>query len=288
MSTASRNCRNRVQRLRGLETNATKPSGSFRLDPRTLRPERLKWLNNPSGKHWKPCDLGLCKSKPEAKTAASRKRKSLISKGSCISRASAHQYLYLSNSTCGREARAGDIPSTFFPHPEVRIAYPCASKGPSPKGAAMKKISTRKNTPYISDAPWSGFSALDWPREKPLPRCPAPRCRRARQCLAAHDGLYCRRTHLSAPEIEAMRRESALSKAIALVPPVFDPDDLQARLDRAAQIAELRKDHHAGMTARWKAGEFDHLYGKYAKAGRLMKPPPRLYQEYGQKRAGDL
>ena len=31
---------------------------------------RLKWLNNPSGKPQTPCDLGLCKIFPEAKTAA--------------------------------------------------------------------------------------------------------------------------------------------------------------------------------------------------------------------------
>ena len=85
-----------------------------------------------------------------------------------------------------------------------------------------------------------------------------------------------------------MRREHPLSKAIALVPPVFDPDDLQERLERVTHIAEISKEYHAGMTARWKAGEFDQLYGKYARGGRLMKPPPRLYQEYGQKRAGDL
>jgi hypothetical protein len=31
---------------------------------------RLKWLNNPSGKHQTPYDLGLCKFNPEAKIAA--------------------------------------------------------------------------------------------------------------------------------------------------------------------------------------------------------------------------
>ena len=31
---------------------------------------RLKWLNNLSGKHRKPYDLGLCKFNPGAKTAA--------------------------------------------------------------------------------------------------------------------------------------------------------------------------------------------------------------------------
>ena len=85
-----------------------------------------------------------------------------------------------------------------------------------------------------------------------------------------------------------MRRETALAKAIKAVPPGADAHDLEGRLDRATRIAELRKEHHAEMTARWKAGEFDHLYGKYAKQGRLMKPPPRQYQEYGQKRADDL
>ena len=33
-------------------------------------PMRLKWLNNPGGKPQTPCDPGLCKIFPEAKTAA--------------------------------------------------------------------------------------------------------------------------------------------------------------------------------------------------------------------------
>ena len=69
MSRVFRNCWSRMQRLRKWGGNTPRLSGSFRLDPRTLRPERLKWLNNPSGKLRKPCDLGLCKSEPEAKTA---------------------------------------------------------------------------------------------------------------------------------------------------------------------------------------------------------------------------
>jgi hypothetical protein len=28
---------------------------------------RLGWQNNPSGKHWKPYDLGLCKNEPSGK-----------------------------------------------------------------------------------------------------------------------------------------------------------------------------------------------------------------------------
>jgi len=143
----------------------------------------------------------------------------------------------------------------------------------------MNNISTRKKAPYLSREPWWGFTSHDLPREKPLARCPSPLCRRARQCRAAHDGLYCQRTHFSPPEIEKMREQSPLAKAIAAVPPVADADDLEARLDRANMIASLRKDHHAEMTARWQAGEFDHLYGKYAAKGRLMTPPPKAYRE---------
>ena len=47
VSTATRNCQNHVQRLQGRGTIAPLPSGSQGLDPRTLRPERLKWLSMP-------------------------------------------------------------------------------------------------------------------------------------------------------------------------------------------------------------------------------------------------
>jgi hypothetical protein len=69
-------------------TSAPFTSGSFGLDSRALRSERLRWLNNLSGKptvppalfrkvlqffgrgRWTPCDLGLCKNEPEYKIAA--------------------------------------------------------------------------------------------------------------------------------------------------------------------------------------------------------------------------
>ena len=46
MSTATRNCQNHVQRLRS-RALATLLPGSQMPDPRTLRPERLKWLSIP-------------------------------------------------------------------------------------------------------------------------------------------------------------------------------------------------------------------------------------------------
>jgi hypothetical protein len=99
VSTASRNCRNHVQRLRASGFNAPRASGSRREDPRILRSARLGWLNNLSGKHWTPCDLRLCKNDPQAKTAAFQGRAlSLTTKTT------------LSTSICGLEARAGTSP----------------------------------------------------------------------------------------------------------------------------------------------------------------------------------
>ena len=55
--TANQHCRNRVQRLRAGESAIPAP-GSQALDPRTLRPERLKWLRT------------YAKSEPAAQIAA--------------------------------------------------------------------------------------------------------------------------------------------------------------------------------------------------------------------------
>ena len=56
-STANQHCRYRVQRLRAGESAIPAP-GSQGLDPRTLRPERLKWLRD------------FAKSEPAAQIAA--------------------------------------------------------------------------------------------------------------------------------------------------------------------------------------------------------------------------
>jgi hypothetical protein len=61
------------------------------------------------------------------------------------------------------------------------------------------------------------------------------------------------------------------------VPPVMDPDDLPERMERINQLAAIQTAHTAEMTERWKAGEFDHLYGPYRPKGVLMKPPPKIY-----------
>ena len=112
MSTASRNCRNHVQRLRAGGGNAPQASGSRGLDPWILRSARLRWLNNPSGKHQTPCDLGLCKNDPQAKTAASLNLRERFSEkgargGQALSLTILNSTLF---SICRLEARAGTSP----------------------------------------------------------------------------------------------------------------------------------------------------------------------------------
>ena len=111
VSTASRNCRNHVQRLRGWGNYAPQSSGSFNLDPWILRSMRLRWLNNLSGKHQTPCDLGLCKNEVEAQIAAFQ------------SWASGQTTLSFSTTRiCRLEARTGTSPPLSFHHPPFVIA----------------------------------------------------------------------------------------------------------------------------------------------------------------------
>ena len=52
-----------------------------------------------------------------------------------------------------------------------------------------------------------------------------------------------------------------------------------ARTKRLIDLASIRLMQNEEMTARWGAGEFDHLYGPYRPKGVLMKPPPKIYVE---------
>jgi hypothetical protein len=99
VSTASRNCRNHGQRLQERGKTAPRSVGSRREDPGTLWSPRLRWLNNPGGKPKTPCDPGLCKSDPEAKTAAFQSRALSLTNPNSTS-----------SSICRLEARAGTSP----------------------------------------------------------------------------------------------------------------------------------------------------------------------------------
>ena len=126
----------------------------------------------------------------------------------------------------------------------------------------------KKPLPHLSHSPWAGFTPREHKRAEALGLCPNPRCRRLKACVAAHDGLYCQRTHLS--------HAAYLAGLAKREPP---PRDLELRRLAMIDALEQNKAAHAALTARWKAGEFDHLYGKWRARGALVKPPPKQYVE---------
>ena len=80
-------------------------------------------------------------------------------------------------------------------------------------------------------------------------------------------------------EAKKWRRRDPRQRELDAVPPVMDPHDLSERVERINQLAAIQRAHAASMTGRWKAGEFDQLYGPYTAKGVLMKPPPKIYVE---------
>jgi hypothetical protein len=136
-----------------------------------------------------------------------------------------------------------------------------------------------KTIPYYSHSPWLGFSKADKPRKQPLPICPDPRCRRGKRCVAAYDDLYCQRTHMAVAEADRITPRRALSEQERNILAPVDPRNLQVRHQRIVDALELGIERAKEKEARWKAGEFDHLYGRYSPKGVLMKPPPKIYVE---------
>jgi hypothetical protein len=123
--------------------------------------------------------------------------------------------------------------------------------------------------PYLSHSPWAGFSAHDHPRDEVLATCPSPRCQRVKQCVAAHNGVYCKRTHISHAEHMARQPKPV---------PLRDPGNLELRRERLVEQLEQRKTRHDELVTRWKAGEFDGLYGKWTARGVLMRPPVKEFR----------
>ncbi len=142
---------------------------------------------------------------------------------------------------------------------------------PSPRGRAP----TRE--PKVTRRPWTGYTGHDMARAEPLPRCPKHRCRRAKACLAALDNLYCQRTHHSLAEQRLIHLQDPVQRELDSVPEVDDDDDLNARVERIAALAQIRRAHDADMLGLWKAGALSHRFGPYKACGVVLKPPPRAY-----------
>jgi hypothetical protein len=123
--------------------------------------------------------------------------------------------------------------------------------------------------PKLTHAPWAGYTAHEHKREAALARCPSARCARVKECVAAYEGLYCQRTHISHAE------------HISANPPAprHEINDLDWRREFLIDQIEQRKARQHEMQSRWRLGAFDQLYGKYNRHGILLPPPPRIYEE---------
>jgi hypothetical protein len=137
--------------------------------------------------------------------------------------------------------------------------------------------------PYRTMTPWTGFTPREKKRSKPLARCPSTTCRRAKRCVCAIDGLYCRRTHLTQKEVRAQTKRVQGRPAAPLIhyslPKNANFEQAEAyrmMTDILVANAEAAQER---MTAKWKRGDFDHLYGPYDPKGVLMQPPKREYVE---------
>ena len=134
-----------------------------------------------------------------------------------------------------------------------------------------------KTRARVSQSPWFGFTKHDWPRDVALSACPSARCQRAKSCINAYDGLYCQRTHHSPTKIKIMQKQTELGQAILAVPPLSKRADEEERELYMFDITSIKKNYHAAMTARWKAGEFDGLFAPFKAGGVMLKPPPKNY-----------
>ena len=153
---------------------------------------------------------------------------------------------------------------------------------PDPKAISLRmtKFPLPKPRPHVSRQPWLGFTRHDCPRGIPLPVCPSPRCRRAKACVAAHDSLYCQRTHFSPAEQKKRECRDPHQRAIAAIPLAQADSSIADRLKLLIERSVIRLVQSEEMTERWKAGEFDQLYGPYTPKGVLLKPPPKIYVEW--------
>jgi hypothetical protein len=145
------------------------------------------------------------------------------------------------------------FPSIFFPF----------------AGTSMTK-SNSPPRPKLTHAPWAGYTAHEHKRDEALALCPSPRCRRLKRCVAASEDLYCRRTHI--PHSEYLHGRPQVQEF-----PTHE--DLDVRRERIVARIEERQAVHKAMVVRWRAGEFDHLYGKFKPAGVILQPPPKIYVE---------
>ena len=149
-----------------------------------------------------------------------------------------------------------------------------------PDQTSSKSLRTQtKSAPRWKPFPWSGFTADDLPREKPLPLCPSMKCRRARVCHDAYQGLYCRRTHFSRSEGKQRMVRTEMEKHIASLPRPPENAPLDLRMEFIKEITDLRRMAEREKIQQWRAGAWKDKYGPYRASGFMKSPPPKTYTE---------
>jgi hypothetical protein len=135
---------------------------------------------------------------------------------------------------------------------------------------------SRKIEAYRTTTPWVPYTSRERKRDSVLAQCPSARCRRAKACVDAHDNIYCQRSHESVDEARARQ---------GLPPPApvkrrsYSLAQIRAKAVETEMALDAVEARSAEMRERWKAGELDHLYGKFRPGGVLKHPPERQYTE---------
>jgi hypothetical protein len=140
----------------------------------------------------------------------------------------------------------------------------------------MPKKTTRKIIPYLTTTPWLPYTSRERKRDTLLTHCPSARCRRAKACIDAHDGIYCQRSHESVAEARARQ---GLPPPPAVRRRYHTLAQIRAKAVETEMALAQAEAQSAEMRERWTAGEFDHLYGKFRPGGVLKHPPERQYTE---------
>jgi hypothetical protein len=127
---------------------------------------------------------------------------------------------------------------------------------------------------YLTTTPWTLFTIRERKRPVPLKHCPSAKCQRAKACIDAHDLTYCQRTHESIAERRA-KRGLKTAPAVSLKSKPWTYEEVMAKCEQSDIDLANAQARERELTKRWKAGEFDDLYGKFKPEGVWKQPPPR-------------
>ena len=131
----------------------------------------------------------------------------------------------------------------------------------------------RKIAPYLTTTPWLPYTSREHKRDAVLRLCPSARCRRVKACVDAHDNIYCQRSHESVAEARHGAPAPQVKRGN------FSLKQIRIKLAESDLLLAEAEARSAEMRERWRAGQFDDLYGTFRSRGVLKHPPDRPYAE---------